>query len=411
VRARPSLLIPNVAAEEGAVWHAAHGERAVRAVVQLWRLLFPADAELLGRAAVGGPVPSVGGGPFRGPAFAALEPRAAYAWLNTAEAERLAREHELPLAGAPPAVALGVHDKSFALEVAHREDLVPPDFERARLFDPETLRRDPSGALCELETEVASWPPGRFTLKPRLGSSGRGRVGGEVGSLDRRAIRGAFERLAARGGAVLEPWVERQDDLSAQLWIDADGAVRLLGTASLLVSPAGVYRGHRGTIDNKGRITSGAAGDETLREAAALAAGAASERGYWGPCGVDAFHFTDSSGRTDFRPLVEFNARFTVGTVVLGVLRRLLPEIRQQLPADAGERRGFWFVLDGAGAPWRELPAGVARDGLLRLELAEPDAMGAPALLVAAHPERLDAWETPSVAPARPTNGEAPPEM
>jgi hypothetical protein len=408
----PALLIPNLAAEEGAVWHAAGGERAVRCVVRLWSALFPPDAQLMGSAPSANPPAARDHvGPFSGAAFDTLEPVAAYAWLNTAEAERVARAHGLALAGAPPAAVQRVHDKAFALEVACREGLVPAAFERVRCFEAEALRRDPEAALDELEAELRDWPPGRFTLKPRWGSSGRGRVGGQVGRLDRHSLGGALDRLAARGGAILEPWVERRGDLAAQLWIDADRSLRLLGTATLLVSPAGVYRGHRGTVDNKGRVTSGDDVDEVLREAAAIVANAAGEAGYRGPCGVDAFHFIDSQGRGAFRPIVEFNARFTVGTVVLGWLRRLLPQIRKELPADAGERRGFLFLLDRAAGPHCDFPAGRARDGLLWFDLAAPDGDDAPALFVTRHPEQLLAWEAASGTPRRPTNGEAPPEM
>ena len=88
---------------------------------------------------------------------------------------------------------------------------------------PEELRA--SGAAARVADMLASWPSwarARFTLKPRIGTSGRGRVAG-VHGLVSDAMQGAFERLASRGGAVLEPWLDRVADASAQLHVAEDG--------------------------------------------------------------------------------------------------------------------------------------------------------------------------------------------
>ncbi len=414
---RGALLIPNIAAEEGAVWNATRGERTVQALVELWRALFSVEAELLGARVEASPAPWWSD-PSAG-AFAELDDRAAFAWLNTPEAARIAREHRLPLAGAAPEVVAQVHDKAFALEVARREGLAPREFdELPAVYSPRELADDPGAVLQDLETRLAAWPPRlakRFTLKPRLGSSGRGRTGGSAETLDHAVLRGAFERLAARGGALLEPWVERRNDLSAQLWIGGDGTLRLLGTLALLVSPAGVYRGHRGTLDNKGRVTSGLEDDEALREAAAAVSAAARARGYRGPCGVDAFSYVGVDGGPAFRPVVEFNARFTVGTVVLGLLRRALPRIRRLLPADAGERRSFWFSLEPPPHGWPTIGQDSEADGrqrdLVFLALGPERDAGGPGVLIARNPERLDAALSPPATSAGPGNGQSPPEM
>ena len=41
------------------------------------------------------------------------------------------------------------------------------------------------------------------------------------------------------------------------------------------------------------------------------------EEGFAGPCGVDAFSFRGPDREPLFRPLVEWNGRFTMGTVAL----------------------------------------------------------------------------------------------
>jgi hypothetical protein len=113
------------------------------------------------------------------------------------------------------------------------------------------------------------------------------------------------------------------------------------------VSPSGVYRGHRGELDHRGRVVCGAGLDERLIEAAAEVARAAHAEGYFGPCGVDAFAFRHD-GDFVVRPVVEFNARFTTGTVLLGLLHRVRPWLDATVPGEPGVRRTLTFDLGGA---------------------------------------------------------------
>jgi hypothetical protein len=254
------------------------------------------------------------------------------------------------------------------------------------------LLRDPDRAIREIEAKLALWPAwtaGRFTLKPRFGTSGRGRVAGNAGRV--AEVSGGFPRLAESGGAMLEPWLKRTCDLSAQLWIGRDRQLVLLGTTELLVEGSGLYRGHRGFVDSRGRVTSGNRYDEALREAAVAIAQAAIAAGYHGPCGVDAFAFEVEPGRVELRPVVEFNARFTFGTVAIGLLRRALPRIRQELSLDPGGLRAFQFRLDAPPGGWPD--STVARGTLLiPLSAEDPatDAGAEPGLLLAENRETLD---------------------
>ncbi len=101
---------------------------------------------------------------------------------------------------------------------------------------------------------------------------------------------------------------------------------------------------------------------------------AAQRAGYVGPCGVDAFGFRGPDGEEELRPVVELNARFTLGLVTLGHAQRSFAALR----ADgrlAGAAR-FALSLDGElpeSADVRvALPAGRATLGFA--------AAGAPAL-------------------------------
>jgi hypothetical protein len=120
----------------------------------------------------------------------------------------------------------------------------------------------------------------------------------------------------------------------------------------MLCTDAGGYRGHCGEIDSRGRVFSGHPRDEALREAAAAIAARAAEHGLFGPCGIDAFTWLepgpgDEAGDATerLRPVVELNARPTMGLVTLGLVRRALPQVREALELTPGERRGFLFTL------------------------------------------------------------------
>jgi hypothetical protein len=138
-------------------------------------------------------------------------------------------------------------------------------------------------------------------------------------------------------------------------------------------------------------VTSGNRYDEALREAAVAIGQAAAAAGYHGPCGVDAFAFEKEPGRFELRPVVEFNARFTFGTVAIGLLRRALPRIRRELSLDPGGLRAFLFRLDSPPGGWPD--SAEAQDALLiSLAAEDPDAPARvePGLLLADDREALD---------------------
>ncbi len=403
------LLIPNFGAEEGTGWGApayrSTGEppaasQLPREIVQrtatgLWQSLFASGSRCLGEPQASTDASWPKGLGVRNPhaVFSWLDvPDHAVAWLNTPAARQFAREAERRLLGADPEVVQEVHDKAFSHRVAVAERMLPASLEPCiAVFEPDALR-DPGRAIREIEEKLARWPDwtaGRFTLKPRFGTSGRGRVAGSAGRV--AEVGGGLARLAESGGAILEPWLKRTCDLSAQLWIGADQQIVLLGTTELLVEGSGLYRGHRGFIDSKGRVTSGSRYDEALREAAAAVAQAAAAAGYHGPCGVDAFVFEAEPGQIELRPIVEFNARFTFGTIAIGLLRRALAEIRQELSLDSGGLRAFLFRLDAPSGSW---PKRVDAQGALLIPLSAEDRGAAarlePGLLLADDREALD---------------------
>jgi hypothetical protein len=359
-------LIANLGAEEGSAGMAVAARPGSEAatLAELWRGLFDP------------------------PVFSWLDGIEAAAWLNDETAEREAGTRTL--FGARPSIVRRLHDKAWAMSLAQTE-LLEPTWLRglATALAPEELRA--SSAAARLAEVLAGWPEwarGRFTLKPRIGTSGRGRVAGVDGRVN-DVMRGAFERLAARGGAVLEPWLDRLADASAQLHLAEDGTVTLLGTLRIVTTPSGQPKGHRGELDALGHTRSGLAEEEVLREAAGLAGVHAAAAGYYGPCGIDAFAFrSPGDGARSFRPLVEFNARFTAGTVALGHIGRNLRRIKAELGLAPGAPAHFYF---GRGAA--DLSSATKKGALVvRLPGESDSPADAPVLVVAREQEVVDEW-------------------
>jgi hypothetical protein len=343
-------LLPNLGGEEGPGWRAFGDAPTVRTVATLWSLLFAPGAELLHHEPSRPAWPEGLGPAPDGAAFAWLEAcEGVVPWIPTQDAAKDRRVAGRALFGCSPELVLAVHDKGFAHAVAEKERLLPPPLRGLiEVFDPEELREADS-AIARMEGVLREWPEWArraFVLKPRIGTSGRGRIAGTDGRADTPSLRGALPRLAGRGGALLEPWLERISDLSVQLHIDRSAGVTVLASLEQELTTAGRIVGHRGEIDSRGRIFSGHAVEEELRESAAQVAVAAAARGFFGPCGVDAFVFRGPDGEAVLRPVVELNARFTTGTVTAGLIRRALGRVKRELGLSPGERLAFRFRLD-----------------------------------------------------------------
>jgi hypothetical protein len=371
----PIDLLPNLGAEEGDDWSPYQRQPAVRVAAHLWCLLFGRDAKLWrpskeretdprpessvapGWSALTreecwpdslGPAPSV-------PAFQWLAEAPAYptAWFNTPGLTNTAQDHfSAPLSGASPECVGRVHDKAFAIQAANRLGLTPRALEPlVEVLEPSSFK-DPDALIRHLDQRLRAWPAWtghNFTLKPRLGSSGRGRVGGR-NRVDTPAVRGALPRLVKRGGAIFEPWLDRVGDYSVSLHLPGPDALdsrpTILGSLEIWNSPSGVYKGHCGEFDSRGRVFSGDSQDETFRADAAGIAAIAAEKGFSGPCGLDGMRYRQGNPGDDdevlrLRSVVEFNARPTMGLVTIGLVRRALPLVREGLELSPGDRCGF----------------------------------------------------------------------
>ena len=368
-------IVANLGGEEGdRAWQRAAELAPVRAARAAFGALFDSNSTFAE--------------PFGGTASPHAEP--AFDWLR-GETHRVWYD--------PNAAGVAqTHDKAFAVPFAGR-----PLEKLIGVYSPSELAR-PDEIVSKMTQHMSAWPEAlreRFCLKPRIGSSGRGRVAGRAGDANTAAIRGALPRLAKRGGALLEPWLARRDEVSVALYAGSGATpLSMLGSLDAIVTDHGVPVGHSGEIDNRGRVYSRSIHDDDVRAAAAEIASEAVALGFRGPCGIDAFSYAtqDEDGRPHnaLRPVVEFNARFTMGIVALGALRRARTEIKEALSVSPGERIGFIFATsnrkgwNAARAELKRASAGAVHWSPVATALPL-DAESGPAILAAREPDALSA--------------------
>jgi uncharacterized ferritin-like protein (DUF455 family) len=154
-------------------------------------------------------------------------------------------------------------------------------------------------------------------------------------------LRNAFRHQPA---VVIEPWLERVADLSVLSRVQENGDVLHMGVTRFLSDRRGQYRGavvgkpSFGLAPELVRFLHDDGRDpgwveRTLQRTAQKVGAALFNRGYTGPFGVDAFLHRDGD-TCRLRPLVEVNARYTMGNVSLGLARQL-----------ARGSNGYWWIV------------------------------------------------------------------
>ena len=237
-------------------------------------------------------------------------------WLATPFTESRAKKLGLQHLGPQAAHVAIVHDKGFACETAkkiqHQEG-----WEFSHVLGP---IQEPTEAEETLKGIVANWPSwaqDNFTIKPRMGSSGRGRIAGKRGIIGTQHIQG-LTKMSSRAGAIVEPWYSTISNMSTQLLISPTGDHRIIGHTSQVLTDSGTYLGNHGTL-SQGIPGSNTSFDTTLTSIAQAIAPLIALKGFTGPCGFDAFSFHCSvSNEIRLRAPLEINARFTSAMVGLG---------------------------------------------------------------------------------------------
>lgn len=164
----------------------------------------------------------------------------------------------------------------------------------------------------EARAAIAAARADRWVLKAPFGVAGRGRFPGRGADLEADGAAWVRRALAREEALLFEPWVEVAREFGLQLEIAAGGGARILGATESIVDRGGHYVGSR---------IGGDPPPELYLEVALEAGRRLAREGYFGPAGIDAFELAGGA----LRPIVEINARFTMGMVALAFLPLVAP--------------------------------------------------------------------------------------
>ncbi len=135
---------------------------------------------------------------------------------------------------------------------------------------------------------------------------------------------------------VVEPWLERQLDFSAQLEMGPQG-LKLCGFTGLLNDRKGQFLANWAESHHHRRIPAQAAAlltrpaDISIRlqrlyaEIFALLETELQRVGHVGPVGIDAFVYRNPQGECRLKPIVEINPRYTMGRLTVELMKQTRP--------------------------------------------------------------------------------------
>jgi hypothetical protein len=135
---------------------------------------------------------------------------------------------------------------------------------------------------------------------------------------------------------VVEPWLERVRDFSAQLEMTSDG-LKLCGYTGLINDAKGQFQGNSAAPKFERRIPQDVIGlfsdppDIATRLHAlyadifALLETELRHAGFLGPVGIDAFVYRTPAGDCRLKPVVEINPRYTMGRVTVELMKQVAP--------------------------------------------------------------------------------------
>jgi hypothetical protein len=171
-------------------------------------------------------------------------------------------------------------------------------------LQPGTIWLDGEAALS-----TARFPAGPWVFKARYSAAGRERVFGRGPPAAEEGRVRIARLLRQQGGGVLEPWLDRTEDLG--------------------YGPSGAP--HRLLVDARGGFCGIVRPGPTLSDSETAAVARVRQAvqqhlaalGHEGPWGVDAWRYTDATGKAAFQPLGEINARLTFGAVAAALHERV----------------------------------------------------------------------------------------
>jgi hypothetical protein len=227
-----------------------------------------------------------------------------------------------PWGWTPSAVAAGESTSALVKQVVHIETVARVNSKVwSHNLEQELGIALPGAALVasfeELQEAVAIAcpnPQDKWVIKSPFGFAARDRVLGRGPSLDEPQAKWSRRRLALGEALIFQPWLEVVREYGVVMEIQPDGSTQMFGISDLQTNGAGTGTGYM----------LGRPPDPSRRKELENVAGVVCDRlfkeGYVGPVGIDALEHSGG-----FHPLLEINARYTMGFVAVTVERALKP--------------------------------------------------------------------------------------
>jgi hypothetical protein len=180
--------------------------------------------------------------------------------------------------------------------------------------------------LLEAAARACPGADDKWVVKSPYGFAARERVLGRGPRVEGAQAAWASKRLARGEPLIYQPWLEVKREYGVVVEVSRGGAHRLLGVSDLQTNGAGTGVGYvLGRPPTPQRM-------KELEEAASVVCERLRAEGYCGPAGFDALEHAGG-----LHPLLEVNARYTMGFVALAAER----EARPAAPT-------FWSTKSGA---------------------------------------------------------------
>jgi hypothetical protein len=168
--------------------------------------------------------------------------------------------------------------------------------------------------LREAIARACPAPDDKWVVKSPYGFAARDRVLGRGPVLEAAQGRWCERRMGRGETLIFQPWLAVVREYGVVLEIAADGSFEVRGVSDLQTNGAGTGTGYvLGRPPDAGRV-------RELTRVASVVCQRLFQEGYFGPVGIDALEHAGG-----LHPLLEINARYTMGFVALAVEQQLKP--------------------------------------------------------------------------------------
>jgi hypothetical protein len=225
-------------------------------------------------------------------------------WGWTPSADRIGNTLEAVVERPELEVVSRVNSKLWSFALERELGVAIPGSDVAATFE----------ALAEAVTMACPHPQDKWVIKSAYGFAARDRVLGRGPVIDYPQAKWARRRFERGEALLFQPWLKVEREYGVVMELKADGSSNIIGISDLQTNGAGTGTGYL-----LGRKVDA----ERLRQLETVAGRVAHQlfvAGYYGPIGMDALEHSGG-----LLPLLEINARYTMGFIALAVEKAWAP--------------------------------------------------------------------------------------